>query len=91
MIEPYKKKTLDRLKRAKGQIDGVIRMVEEDKYCVDVITQMLALQGALKRVAPLMLESHLHTCGAEHLASKNKQKKEKFISELIKACELSGR
>lgn len=91
MIEPYKKKTLDRLNRAKGQIDGIIRMVEEDKYCADVITQMLALQGALKSVTPLMLESHLHTCGAEHLTSKNKEKKEKFIRELIKACELSGR
>lgn len=91
MIEPYKKKSLDRLKRAKGQIDGVIRMIEEDKYCIDVITQVLALQGALKGVPPLILESHLHTCGAKHLGSKSKKKKEKFIRELIKACELSSR
>ena len=91
MIEPYKKKSLDRLKRAKGQIDGIVRMIEDDKYCADVITQMLALQGALKGVTPLLLESHLNTCGAENLNSKNKQKREKFIKEIVKACELSSR
>lgn len=91
MIEPYRKKSLDRLKRAKGQLEGVIKMIEEDKYCADVLTQMLALQGALKGVPPLILESHLHTCGAEHLNSKDPQKKEKFIKEIVKACDLSRR
>ena len=91
MIEPYKKKSLDRLKRAKGQIDGIIKMIEDDKYCAETITQLLALQGALKGVTPLLLESHLTTCGAEHLNSKNKQKREKFIKEIVRTCELSSR
>ena len=91
MIEPYKKKALSRLKRARGQIDGVIRMIESSKYCADVITQVLALQGALKGVNPLILESHLTTCGAEHLNSKDKQKREKFIREIVRASELSHR
>ena len=91
MIEPYKKKTLDRLKRAKGQIDGLIRLVEAGTYCADVMTQLLALQGSIKGALPLILESHLTTCGHEHLGSKNKQKREKFIQEIVRACELSSR
>ncbi|MDP2691274.1 MAG: metal-sensitive transcriptional regulator [bacterium] len=91
MIDPFKKKTLVRLKRAKGQIDGIIKMIEEGKYCSDVITQVLALQGALKGVTPLILESHLNTCGAEHLNSPNKEKREKFIREIVRTCELSSR
>ena len=91
MLEPYKKKALGRLERAKGQIDGIIKMIEEEKYCGDVLTQILALNGAVKGVAPLIVESHLHTCGEKNLSSKDPKKKEKFIKEIIKACELSSR
>lgn len=91
MIQPYQKKSLARLKRARGQIDGIIRMIEQGKYCADILTQVLALQGALKGVTPLILESHLNTCGAEHLNSKDEKKKNKFIKEIVRVCELSGR
>ena len=90
MIDPFKAKALNRLKRAKGQIDGIIKMIEEDKYCIEVITQVLALNGAVKVLTPLILESHLNTCGA-NLASKDSEKKQKFIKEIIKACELASR
>lgn len=66
-------------------------MIEDGQYCADVITQVLALQGALKGVTPLILESHLTTCGLEHLASKSSKKREKFIKEIVKTCELSSR
>lgn len=91
MIEPFKKKSITRLKQAKGQLDAVIKMIEEDQYCADIITQVLALQGVLKGVTPMILESHLNTCGAEHLNSTNKAKRDKFIKEIIKTCELSSR
>ena len=91
MIEPFKKNSLDRLKRAKGQIEGVIRMIEQDKYCADIITQALALQGSLKGITQQILESHLTTCGAKQLASRDKKAREKFIKEVVKACELSSR
>jgi len=91
MIEPYKGKALTRLKKMKGQIDGVIKMIEDEKYCIDIITQVLAVQGSLKGVTPLILESHLNTCGVKHLASKDAQKKEKFIKELVQAFHLSNR
>lgn len=91
MIEPYKKKALARLRRAKGQLDGIVKMIEDDKYCGDVITQILALQGAIKGIGSTIVESHLHTCGVKNLSSNNPKVKEKFIKEIIKVCELSGR
>ena len=72
-------------------MDGVIRMIEEGKYCADILTQLLALHASLKGVAPLILESHLTTCGAEHLCSTDKKKRQKFIKEIIRTCELSSR
>ena len=91
MIEPFKKKSITRLKKARGQIDGIIKMIEEAKYCGDILTQTLALSGSIKGVTKSVLESHLNTCGEHHLASKDAQKKEKFIKELLKLCDLSSR
>jgi CsoR family transcriptional regulator, copper-sensing transcriptional repressor len=91
MIEPLRKKSLQRLKRAKGQLDGIIRMIEEDAYCVDILTQLLAAQSAVKGVTPIVLESHLSTCGAEHLSSQDPKKRQKFIQEIVRTCELSSR
>lgn len=90
MIEPFKSKALNRLKKMKGQIEGVIKMIEDEKYCIDIITQMLAVQGALKGIAPLVLESHLNTC-SEKLTTKDPQKKQKFIKELINSFNLTNR
>lgn len=91
MIEPFEKKALDRLKRSKGQIEGIIKMIEDGKYCVDILTQVLALQGSLKGLSSLILESHLNTCSGKHLNSKDSAVKQKFIAELVKVCELSNR
>jgi len=91
MIDPYKAKALNRLKKLRGQLDGVINMIEDDKYCIDIVTQMLAVQGSLKGVLSLLLESHLHSCSAEHLVSKDAAKKQKFIEELVNAFTLTNR
>lgn len=90
MVDPFKTKSLSRLKKVRGQIDGIIKMIEEGKYCIDVVTQILALDGALRGVVLLALESHLNTCGTK-LNSKDQQQKQQFIKELIKVCELSSR
>lgn len=91
MIEPFKEKTLVRLKKAKGQIEGIFKMVEDEKYCVDIITQVLALEGSLKSVSHLILESHLNTCGAKKLSSNDPKEKERFIQELMKIVEFTNR
>lgn len=58
----HKDKVLKRLKRAEGQVRGVARMVEEDKYCIDVLTQVSAAQAALDKVALELLRDHAGHC-----------------------------
>ncbi len=57
-----KQQLLRRLRRVEGQVRGVERMVEEDRYCVDVLTQIAAVQAALDKVALGLLDDHARTC-----------------------------
>ena len=66
-------------------------MVEDNKYCVDIVTQVLALEGSLNALSHLVLESHLNSCGAEKLGSNDPKEKEKFITEIVKIIDFSGR
>ena len=60
---------LARLKRAEGQVRGIARMVEDDAYCIDILTQVSAATKALESVALLLLEDHLTHCVAEATAA----------------------
>ncbi len=62
-----KDQLLERLARVKGQVGGIERMVDEDRYCIDVLTQISAVQAALDKVALGLLDGHARTCvvGAE--------------------------
>ena len=62
LSDDEKTKLLSRLKRCEGQTRGIMRMVEEDKYCVDVMNQVAAVQGALAEVSKKLLSTHLDTC-----------------------------
>lgn len=57
-----KDQTLRRLKRAEGQVRGIARMVEEDKYCIDILTQVNAAQAALDKVALELMRDHARHC-----------------------------
>jgi DNA-binding FrmR family transcriptional regulator len=65
--EASKDQLLDRLARVKGQVGGIERMIGEDRYCIDVLTQISAIQAALDKVALGLLDGHARTCvvGAE--------------------------
>lgn len=84
MIEPYKGKALLNLKKAQGQINLLQKMIEEQRYCVDVAQQVNATIGLLKKVNDLILEGHLNSCAAHKLNSKKKEDRENFVKELIK-------
>lgn len=71
---------LHRLKIAQGHLKKVIKMVEDDEYCIDVIHQNRAVQRALSEADSLILENHLKTCAAEAIA---KGKKEEAITEIM--------
>lgn len=57
-----RKKALQSLKTAKGQIDGIIKMIEEERYCMDISNQIVAAQALLKRSNLLILKQHLNHC-----------------------------
>lgn len=81
--EETKRKATARLKRIEGQVQGVRRMVEEGKYCVDILLQISAVQGALEQVRKILLGRHIESCVAEAMASGRKADRQKKIDELL--------
>lgn len=65
--EEEKKAIISRLNRIAGQIAGVTKMVEEDRYCDDVLIQLSAVDKAVKSLAGVVLNAHMHTCLVEHI------------------------
>jgi len=61
-VQPNKKKLLSRLKRIEGQVRGVSNMIEEDRYCIDILTQISAMRSALDAVSLNLLEDHTKHC-----------------------------
>src|SRR5260370_29762662 len=72
-----------RLRRIEGQIRGLQKMVEEDRYCADIITQVASVQEALRGVARNLMKNHLHHCAAKALQSGKKEKAEAMYNELL--------
>jgi CsoR family transcriptional regulator, copper-sensing transcriptional repressor len=72
-----------RLRRIEGQIRGLQKMVEEDRYCADIITQVASVQEALRGVARNLMRNHLHHCAAKALRSGKKQETEAMYDELL--------
>lgn len=80
-----------RLRRIAGQVNGVHRMVDEDRYCIDVLTQIAAVRAALGKVSAMMLESHLKTCVAGAFDSKDPEDRNAKVQELITIFDKSVR
>ena len=75
-----------RLRRVEGQVRGVQRMVDEDVYCIDILTQIAAAESAMKKVAILLLEDHLGHCVADAARGTKREQDEK-VSEASAAIE----
>ena len=80
---PDHAKQLHRIRRIRGQIDGVERMIEERRYCPDIITQVQAIRSALSSLESKLLEEHLHNCVTDAFRSSNEKEKEAKIDEII--------
>lgn len=89
MIEPYKSKLLTNLKKTRGLIDAIEKMVIDDRYCMDIAQQINASLGLMKSAKSLILESHLHSCGSHKLMSEDREEKGKFIQELMDIFHIS--
>jgi DNA-binding FrmR family transcriptional regulator len=74
---------LKRLGRIEGQVRGLARMIEEDRYCIDIVTQISAVRAALRRVEEEILREHVSHCVEHAIISGNKAEQRRKVSELM--------
>ncbi len=90
MDQETKQRALTRLRRIEGQIQGVQRMVEEDKYCVDIMLQISAVQGALEQVSKILMARHIESCVLDSVKAGTERERTRKIEELIEVCSRYG-
>lgn len=90
-MNDQKKKALTALKKSRTSIEGIIKMIEEDDYCVDIIQQNLAAMGLLKSAHQTLLENHLKTCFSNAMNAKNPEIKQGMIDEIIKISKFASK
>lgn len=83
MNDETKKSVVTRLRRIEGQVGGLIRMIDEDRYCVDVLTQINAVRAALHKVEKQILEDHVAHCVAHAFSHGDKSAQRLKIEELV--------
>ena len=71
------------LKTARGQIDGILKMIEDDRYCIDISTQLMAAHSVLKKANKLVIEAHLNHCVKEAVEQNNAEEKIREIMGII--------
>ena len=86
-----KEKMLTRLKKIEGQVAGIRRMVESETYCVEVLHQFSAVQGALAKAAQGILSAHLHSCVSETMLEGTTSERQSKLEELIDIFSRFGR
>lgn len=74
---------LPRLKKIEGQIRGIRRMIEEKRYCIDILTQLSAVVGAIMKVEEDILTRHLESCVSQSFSKGNRREREEKIKEII--------
>ncbi len=89
MITDLKKRALHRSKILQGQLKGVEKMIEDEKYCMDIITQNLAIQKSLSSLNKLLLENHLRTHISEKMAVVDDKEHTEAVEELLSLYELT--
>ena len=88
MLPQVKSEALKRLNYIEGHLSGVKRMVEEDKYCVDVLKQTFAVRRAIEKVEAMLLEGHLDTCVVEGIQD---GRQEQVVGELLELYKVSNK
>ena len=83
MNDATKRSVSNRLKRIEGQVRGISRMVEEDRYCIDLLTQLQAVRAALHKVEEAILKDHVQHCVAHAFASGDAVEQRHKVDELV--------
>ena len=82
-VHPDHTTSLNRVRRIKGQVEGIERMIEDRRYCPDILTQIQAANSALRSLAMNILHGHLLHCVKEAMEARNEQEKDRKIAELL--------
>lgn len=82
---------LKRLKIIEGHLKGVVRMVEEDAYCIDVIRQIQAVEAALNKVSTQILDNHLNSCVITAMQGEDPVERQRVLKEVLEVFETSSR
>jgi len=85
MRKDIKDSARKRLNRIEGQVRGLVRMIEDDRYCIDVVTQISAVRAALRRAEEEILRDHVAHCVEDAIASGNRAEQRRKITELMDA------
>ena len=91
MQKPTKAACLKRLNRIEGQVRGLAKMVEDGRYCIDVVTQISAVRAALRRVEEEVLRDHVGHCVEHAIASGNSAEQRRKVAELMDVLARSSR
>ena len=89
MQEEVKENCIQRLARIEGQVRGVARMVGEGRYCIDILTQIAAVQAALRKVESEILQNHVNTCVEHAITSGNAEEQRRKVAELMEVLNRS--
>ena len=85
-----KQTTIHRLRSVAGHVKSVERMISDDKYCVDIIRQIQAVQAALAKVSDMVLDSHLHSCVTTAIRGDDPGERERVLKEILDVYQLAG-
>ena len=75
------------LKTARGQLDGVLRMIDEDQYCIDIANQILAAEAILRKANREVVRAHMASCVAQAMESGDEQAKQQKLDEILRLLE----
>jgi len=84
----HKEKALINFKKAHSLMARIIKMVEEDRYCIDIMQQNLAVVGLLRSAHQMLMENHLNTCFKHAMDTKNEKQKQEMTQEILKLTKL---
>lgn len=82
---------LKRLRIIEGHLKGIVRMVEQDAYCIDVIRQVQAVEGALNKVSGQILENHLNSCVITAVQGQDPDERERVLKEILEVFETAAK
>ncbi len=86
-----KQKTLVNFKKTQSLIAKIIKMIEDNEYCIDIMQQNLAAIGLLKSAHHMLMEGHLNTCFKKAMGTRNEKRKQEMIKEILKVAKLSNK